>query len=74
MHRFLRPTALTAAVALVAASPTPAPPGETLVGWAAGPAVDGPFGAHPTAEDSIDGLRTYDPGMKEAAIAAKALE
>jgi N-acetylated-alpha-linked acidic dipeptidase len=31
----------------------------------------GPFGAHHTAEDNIDGLRTYDPGMKEAVAAAQ---
>lgn len=31
----------------------------------------GPFGAHHTAEDNIDGLRTYDPGMKEAVITAQ---
>jgi len=31
----------------------------------------GPFGAHHTAEDNIDGLRTYDPGMREAVITAQ---
>ena len=31
----------------------------------------GPFGAHHTAEDNIDGLRTYDPGLKEALITAQ---
>jgi N-acetylated-alpha-linked acidic dipeptidase len=31
----------------------------------------GPFGAHHTAEDNLDGLRTYDPGMHEAVIAAQ---
>ena len=31
----------------------------------------GPFGAHHTAEDNLDGLRTYDPGMKEAVIMAQ---
>jgi hypothetical protein len=31
----------------------------------------GPFGAHHTAEDNLDGLRTYDPGMKEAVITAQ---
>jgi hypothetical protein len=31
----------------------------------------GPFGAHHTAEDNIDGLKTYDPGMKEAVITAQ---
>ena len=31
----------------------------------------GPFGAHHTAEDNIDGLPTYDPGMKEAVITAQ---
>jgi N-acetylated-alpha-linked acidic dipeptidase len=31
----------------------------------------GPFGAHHTAEDNIDGLRTYDPGMKEAVATAQ---
>lgn len=31
----------------------------------------GPFGAHHTAEDNIDGIKTYDPGMKEAVIAAQ---
>jgi N-acetylated-alpha-linked acidic dipeptidase len=30
----------------------------------------GAFGAHHTAEDNLDGLRTYDPGMKEAVITA----
>lgn len=31
----------------------------------------GSFGAHHTAEDNLDGLRTYDPGMKEAVITAQ---
>jgi len=31
----------------------------------------GTFGAHHTAEDNLDGLRTYDPGMKEAVITAQ---
>jgi len=31
----------------------------------------GPFGAHHTAEDNLDGLRTYDPGMKEAVACAQ---
>jgi hypothetical protein len=31
----------------------------------------GAFGAHHTAEDNIDGLRTYDPGMKEAVATAQ---
>jgi N-acetylated-alpha-linked acidic dipeptidase len=31
----------------------------------------GPFGAHHTAEDNLDGLRTYDPGMKEAVVTAQ---
>ncbi len=31
----------------------------------------GPFGAHHTAEDNIDGLRTYDPGMRQAVITAQ---
>jgi hypothetical protein len=31
----------------------------------------GPFGAHHTAEDTIDGLRTYDPGMLEAVVTAQ---
>ncbi|MDP9024608.1 MAG: M28 family peptidase, partial [Candidatus Eremiobacteraeota bacterium] len=31
----------------------------------------GHFGAHHTAEDNIAGLRTYDPGMKEAVIMAQ---
>ena len=31
----------------------------------------GAFGAHHTAEDNLDGLRTYDPGMKEAVITAQ---
>ncbi len=31
----------------------------------------GSFGAHHTAEDNIDGLPTYDPGMKEAVITAQ---
>ena len=31
----------------------------------------GPFGAHHTAEDNLDGLRTYDPGMREAVITAQ---
>jgi N-acetylated-alpha-linked acidic dipeptidase len=31
----------------------------------------GAFGAHHTAEDNIDGLPTYDPGMKEAVITAQ---
>ncbi|HEV3154897.1 MAG TPA: M28 family peptidase [Candidatus Baltobacteraceae bacterium] len=29
------------------------------------------FGAHHTAEDNIDGLRTYDPGLKEAVACAQ---
>lgn len=29
------------------------------------------FGAHHTAEDTIDGLRTYDPGMREAVATAQ---
>jgi N-acetylated-alpha-linked acidic dipeptidase len=31
----------------------------------------GPFGAHHTAEDNLDGLRTYDPGMHEAVTTAQ---
>ncbi|MDP9112016.1 MAG: M28 family peptidase, partial [Candidatus Eremiobacteraeota bacterium] len=31
----------------------------------------GAFGAHHTAEDNLDGLRTYDPGLKQAVIAAQ---
>lgn len=31
----------------------------------------GAFGAHHTAEDNIDGLRTYDPGMREAVATAQ---
>ncbi|HTC29169.1 MAG TPA: M28 family peptidase [Candidatus Acidoferrum sp.] len=31
----------------------------------------GPFGAHHTAEDNLDGLRTYDPGMREADVTAQ---
>jgi hypothetical protein len=31
----------------------------------------GAFGAHHTAEDNIDGLRTYDPGMREAVVTAQ---
>jgi N-acetylated-alpha-linked acidic dipeptidase len=31
----------------------------------------GYFGAHHTAEDNIDGLRTYDPGMREAVATAQ---
>ena len=31
----------------------------------------GPFGAHHTAEDNLDGLRTYDPGMREAVVTAQ---
>ncbi len=31
----------------------------------------GAFGAHHTAEDNLDGLRTYDPGMKEAIVTAQ---
>jgi N-acetylated-alpha-linked acidic dipeptidase len=31
----------------------------------------GPFGAHHTAEDNLDGLRTYDPGMREAMVTAQ---
>jgi N-acetylated-alpha-linked acidic dipeptidase len=31
----------------------------------------GPFGAHHTAEDNLDGLKTYDPGLKEAVAAAQ---
>jgi N-acetylated-alpha-linked acidic dipeptidase len=31
----------------------------------------GSFGAHHTAEDNLDGLRTYDPGMKEAVVTAQ---
>ena len=38
---------------------------ETAVGYY------GPFGAHHTAEDNIDGLKTYDPGMKEAVVTAQ---
>ena len=29
------------------------------------------FGAHHTAEDNLDGLRTYDPGLKEAVACAQ---
>ncbi len=29
------------------------------------------FGAHHTAEDNLEGLRTYDPGMKEAVACAQ---
>jgi N-acetylated-alpha-linked acidic dipeptidase len=31
----------------------------------------GPFGAHHTAEDNLDGLRTYDPGMRQAVATAQ---
>jgi N-acetylated-alpha-linked acidic dipeptidase len=31
----------------------------------------GSFGAHHTAEDNLDGLRTYDPGMREAVAMAQ---
>lgn len=31
----------------------------------------GSFGAHHTAEDNLDGLLTYDPGMKQAVITAQ---
>lgn len=31
----------------------------------------GSFGAHHTAEDNLDGLRTYDPGMREAVVTAQ---
>lgn len=31
----------------------------------------GYFGAHHTAEDNIDGLRTYDPGMRQAVAMAQ---
>ena len=31
----------------------------------------GHFGAHHTAEDNIEGLKTYDPGMKEAVATAQ---
>jgi N-acetylated-alpha-linked acidic dipeptidase len=31
----------------------------------------GAFGAHHTAEDNVDGLRTYDPGMHEAVATAQ---
>lgn len=31
----------------------------------------GPFGARHTAEDNLDGLRTYDPGMREAVVTAR---
>ncbi|MBV9028536.1 MAG: hypothetical protein JO311_07965, partial [Candidatus Eremiobacteraeota bacterium] len=31
----------------------------------------GAFGAHHTAEDNLDGLRTYDPGMRQAVITAQ---
>lgn len=31
----------------------------------------GAFGAHHTAEDNLDGLPTYDPGMREAVITAQ---
>jgi hypothetical protein len=31
----------------------------------------GSFGAHHTAEDNLDGLRTYDPGLKQAVACAQ---
>lgn len=31
----------------------------------------GPFGAHHTAEDNLDGLRTYDPEMRQAVVTAQ---
>ncbi|HET9391907.1 MAG TPA: M28 family peptidase [Candidatus Rubrimentiphilum sp.] len=31
----------------------------------------GSFGAHHTAEDNLDGIRTYDPGLKEAVACAQ---
>src|SRR5580700_1966433 len=31
----------------------------------------GSFGAHHTAEDNLDGLRTYDPGMRQAVVTAQ---
>jgi N-acetylated-alpha-linked acidic dipeptidase len=31
----------------------------------------GSFGAHHTAEDNLDGLRTYDPGLKQAVTTAQ---
>ena len=31
----------------------------------------GAFGAHHTAEDNLDGLRTYDPGMRQAVAMAQ---
>jgi N-acetylated-alpha-linked acidic dipeptidase len=31
----------------------------------------GHFGAHHTAEDNLDGLRTYDPGMRQAVATAQ---
>lgn len=31
----------------------------------------GPFGAHHTAEDNLEGLKTYDPGMHEAIVTAQ---
>ncbi len=31
----------------------------------------GPFGAHHTSEDNLDGLNTYDPGLKEAVATAQ---
>lgn len=31
----------------------------------------GSFGAHHTAEDNLDGMRTYDPGFKQAVAAAQ---
>ncbi|MBV9718235.1 MAG: M28 family peptidase [Candidatus Eremiobacteraeota bacterium] len=31
----------------------------------------GYFGAHHTAEDNLDGLRTYDPGMRQAVVTAQ---
>jgi len=31
----------------------------------------GAFGAHHTAEDNLDGLRTYDPGLRQAVVMAQ---
>jgi N-acetylated-alpha-linked acidic dipeptidase len=31
----------------------------------------GAFGAHHTAEDNLDGLRTYDPGLRQAVVTAQ---
>lgn len=67
------------AAAETAKRPLTVPPGGgsdhmTFIYWLGIPSSTvgyyGPFGAHHTAEDNIDGLQTYDPGLHEAVIMA----